>query len=144
MCFLIIMAALFQQGGSLRLEAQDLVVSHYGPGFEGNIMSSGLPFDSRCPIAAHKRWVFGTIVEIWNPVDGKKFLAIVLDRGPYISGRSLDVAKSLAEGLGIREEGPKKRPCRVAGKVEVTKDLYKHLVKAKDKQKFLRELLIRN
>jgi len=56
--------------------------------------------DAIYPIA-HKTLPFGTLVKVINPANGKKILARVVDRGPFIAGRIIDLDQHGAKALGI-------------------------------------------
>lgn len=56
--------------------------------------------DSIYPIA-HKTLPFGTLVKVINPANGKKILTRVIDRGPFIAGRIVDLDRHGAQALGI-------------------------------------------
>lgn len=56
--------------------------------------------DSIYPIA-HKTLPFGTLVKVINPANGKKILTRVIDRGPFIAGRIIDLDRHGAKALGI-------------------------------------------
>jgi len=60
--------------------------------------------DAIYPIA-HKTLPFGTLVKIINPANGKKILTRVIDRGPFIAGRIVDLDKYGAQALGINGVG---------------------------------------
>ena len=50
---------------------------------------------------AHKTLPFGTLIKVINPVNGKKILARVIDRGPFIAGRIIDLDRPASQALGI-------------------------------------------
>ncbi len=50
---------------------------------------------------AHKTLPFGTLIKVINPTNGKKILARVIDRGPYIAGRIIDLDRHGAQALEI-------------------------------------------
>jgi len=50
---------------------------------------------------AHKTLPFGTLVKVINPANGKKILTRVIDRGPFITGRIVDLDEHGAKALGI-------------------------------------------
>lgn len=56
--------------------------------------------DKIYPIA-HKTLPFGTLVKAINPANGRKILCRVIDRGPFISGRIIDLDAHGAKALGI-------------------------------------------
>ena len=43
--------------------------------------------------AAHKTLPFGTMLRVTNVANGKSVVVRINDRGPYISGRCLDLSK---------------------------------------------------
>jgi rare lipoprotein A len=55
--------------------------------------------------AAHKKMKFGTILRITNPKNNKAVIIRINDRGPYSSGRQLDISKAAALELEIIEKG---------------------------------------
>lgn len=79
------------------------LASWYGPGFNGRPMASGIVFWSFLPVVAHKTLPLGTVVRCWHM--GVSALAIVLDRGPYIRGRDLDLSEGIAAQLGLLQKG---------------------------------------
>jgi len=54
---------------------------------------------------AHKTLPFGTLVKVINPANGKKILTRVIDRGPFIAGRIVDLDEHGAKALGISGVG---------------------------------------
>ncbi|WP_064741850.1 septal ring lytic transglycosylase RlpA family protein [Hamadaea tsunoensis] len=61
---------------------------------EGQGTASGEHFDPRALTAAHKSLKFGTRVRVTNPRNGKWVVVRINDRGPYVSGRCLDLSKA--------------------------------------------------
>ena len=81
----------------------NMVASWYGPGFHGRRASDGFPFNQYAYTCAHKTLPLGTIVII--EYRGHRVPAVVTDRGPFISGRDIDLSLSLAQTLGFVERG---------------------------------------
>ena len=79
--------------------------SWYGPKFHGRITANGELFDQMALTAAHKKLKFGTLLRITNPKNNKSVVVRINDRGPYISGRQLDLSKAAALELGMIEKG---------------------------------------
>ncbi len=73
------------------------VASWYGP--TGNPTANGTPYDSQTWCVAHRSLPFGTRVEI--AYNGRRIVAPVLDRGPYVDGRELDLSEAVAKALGF-------------------------------------------
>lgn len=83
-----------------------LTASWYGVPHHGKKMANGEMFDMHDPTtAAHPYLPFGTTLLISNPANGREIEVVVRDRGPYISGRMLDLSKAAAEMLGFERKG---------------------------------------
>jgi rare lipoprotein A len=56
-------------------------------------------------IAAHKTLPFGTRVKVFNLDNGRSAILKIVDRGPFIRGRVIDVSPAAASVLGFRTAG---------------------------------------
>ncbi len=56
-------------------------------------------------IAAHKSLPMGTRVRVINLDNGRSAVVKIVDRGPFIRGRIIDVSTAAAAVLGFREAG---------------------------------------
>ena len=56
-------------------------------------------------IAAHKTLPFGTRVKVFNLDNGRSAIVKIVDRGPFIRGRIIDVSPAAASVLGFRQVG---------------------------------------
>jgi rare lipoprotein A len=56
-------------------------------------------------IAAHKTLPLGARVKVSNLDNGRSVIVKIVDRGPFIRGRIIDVSPSTASALGFREAG---------------------------------------
>ena len=56
-------------------------------------------------IAAHKTLPFGARVKVVNLDNGRSAIVKIVDRGPFIRGRVIDVSPAAASALGFREAG---------------------------------------
>jgi rare lipoprotein A len=56
-------------------------------------------------IAAHKTLPFGTRVKVFNLDNGRSAILRIVDRGPFIRGRVIDVSPAAASALGFRDAG---------------------------------------
>ncbi len=56
-------------------------------------------------IAAHRSLPFGTQVRVTNLDNGRTTVVKIVDRGPFIRGRIIDVSTSAASSLGFRQAG---------------------------------------
>lgn len=97
-------------GGEASVDAGDSVfqtgvASWYGPGLEGNLTANGEAFDSSGLTAAHRTLPFGTQVRVTRVDTGDSVDVRINDRGPYISGRIIDLAEGAADVIGLRSKG---------------------------------------
>jgi len=82
--------------------------SWYGPGFHGKKSASGETFNQNAMTAAHKSLPFGTVVKVVDQRTDKSIEVRINDRGPYISGRIIDLSKAAATKLGMMQAGTAK------------------------------------
>ncbi len=83
--------------------SEEGVASWYGgdDGFEGKPTASGEIYDSSLLTAAHRELPLGTLVEVWNPENGKRVRVRINDRGPFIKGRIIDLSRAAADRLDL-------------------------------------------
>jgi rare lipoprotein A len=81
------------------------IASWYGPGFHGRNTASGEVYDQEQVSAAHKTLPMPSIVRVTNLDNGKSVIARVNDRGPFVSGRIIDMSKGGARQLGLDISG---------------------------------------
>ena len=79
--------------------------SWYGPGFHGKKTANGEIYDQNELTAAHRTLPLGTEVEVTNVKNGKSVAVEINDRGPYVSGRVIDLSRAAAVELGMKEKG---------------------------------------
>ncbi len=72
-------------------------VSWYGPGLYGNGMAGGGKLRRNSMVVAHRSLPFGT--RIMFKYKGRTVIAVVRDRGPFISGRKFDLGPGTAKAL---------------------------------------------
>jgi rare lipoprotein A len=56
-------------------------------------------------IAAHRSLPFGTRLLVTNLGNGRRTTVVVVDRGPFIRNRIIDVSTRAADVLGFRQAG---------------------------------------
>lgn len=83
--------------------AKRLVSSWYGPKFAGRETASGELFNPRAMTAASRYYPLGTRLSLC--LSGRCVTVRVNDRGPYVTGRQLDVSEAVAERLGFKSRG---------------------------------------
>ena len=86
---------------STAVAAEQMRVSWYGPGFDGNYTANGEVFDRYAHTAAHPTWPFGTVVQLTNPNTGDRVKVRINDR----SGGALDISEQAARDLGTYSTG---------------------------------------
>ncbi len=69
------------------------VASYYGDSFIGRKTSSGELLSNDVPAAAHRTLPFGTHILVRDFLSGKAVVVKVIDRGPYVPYRILDLIK---------------------------------------------------
>jgi rare lipoprotein A len=85
----------FQQG----------TASWYGAEYHGRRTASGEIFDKNAMTAAHKELAFNTYVEVTNLENGRKVVVKINDRGPFVTGRIIDLSERAADELGMKIAG---------------------------------------
>ena len=76
-----------------------VTASWYGPGFFGNRTACGQTLTPSSWGVAHRTLPCGTVLQI--TYRGQTVSTPVIDRGPYVSGRELDLASAVAVALGF-------------------------------------------
>jgi hypothetical protein len=84
---------------------QDGIASWYGKESAGNLTASGEVYDPTQMTAAHRSLPFGTMLVVTNQDNKKQVVVRVNDRGPFVTGRIVDVSMAAAEILGISKTG---------------------------------------
>ncbi|MCQ2444254.1 MAG: septal ring lytic transglycosylase RlpA family protein [Mailhella sp.] len=82
--------------------------SWYGPGFHSGKTASGDRYDQEAMTAAHTVLPFGTRLQVRNLDNGRSAVVMVNDRGPFVSGRIIDLSKAAARQLGMIGSGTAK------------------------------------
>lgn len=79
--------------------------SYYGDKFHGRNTASGEVFDMNKYTAAHRTLMFGTLIKVTNLWNKRSVVVRVNDRGPFKSGRVLDLSKAAAKDLDMLAAG---------------------------------------
>jgi rare lipoprotein A len=75
--------------------------SWYGPGFHGRKTANGERFDTHDFTCAHKTLPFNTMLKVTNLENGRYTIVRVNDRGPYVSGRIIDLSQAAKTEIGM-------------------------------------------
>ncbi|MDR2422501.1 MAG: septal ring lytic transglycosylase RlpA family protein [Deltaproteobacteria bacterium] len=81
------------------------LASWYGDPFHGRRTASGEIYDKNELSAAHKTLPLRTWVEVKNLKNNKTMYLRINDRGPFISGRIIDLSQAAAIELGVYRPG---------------------------------------
>ena len=85
--------------------AQRGIASFYAEAFHGRTTANGETFDMNAMTCAHKTLPFGTMLLVTNLDNERDVTVRVNDRGPYVSGRIIDLSKGAARSLDMIESG---------------------------------------
>ncbi len=90
------------QGGTASGDTTTCKASFYGrgDGTDGGPTASGETFNSEAMTAAHKSLPLGTRIRVTNTANGQSVVVRINDRGPYVSGRCLDLSAGAFDAIG--------------------------------------------
>jgi rare lipoprotein A len=77
------------------------VATWYGQEFHGRTTASGERFNMYDLTCAHKEFPFGSVLEVTNTANGRSVKCTVNDRGPFVTGRDLDLSYAAAKEIGL-------------------------------------------
>jgi rare lipoprotein A len=89
--------------------AEDCIASVYSIGDSsqpGNKTASGIPLNNNALTAAHKTLPFRTRVNVTNKSNGKSVVVTIIDRGPWVRGRCIDMTPAGARAIGMNGLAP--------------------------------------
>jgi rare lipoprotein A len=67
----------------------------------GKRTANGQVFNPEGLTAAHRTMPFGSRVRVTNPQSGKAVTVVINDRGPFVKGVTLDLARGAARAIGM-------------------------------------------
>ncbi|WP_229808774.1 septal ring lytic transglycosylase RlpA family protein, partial [Actinomadura livida] len=79
------------------LESGSCEASYY---WQGQMTASGEPFDPSDLTAAHKTLPMGSKVRVTNKNNDRSVTVRINDRGPFVSGRCLDLSRAAMKKVG--------------------------------------------
>lgn len=77
----------------------------YGKRMDGRRTASGERLYNDSLVCAHRTHEFGTLLKVKNPANGREVVVKVIDRGPFVKGRIIDLSQRAARELGILAQG---------------------------------------
>ncbi len=75
--------------------------SWYGVPFNGRRAANGEIFDMNSLVAAHRTLPFGSVIRVTNLNNGRDVQVRVIDRGPFVGNRVIDLARAAAVALDM-------------------------------------------
>ena len=81
------------------------MASFYAESYNGKKTANGEIYNSSELTAAHKKLPFGTKVKVTNLSNGKTVKVRVNDRGPFVTGRIIDLTRKAAKKLDMINDG---------------------------------------
>ena len=81
------------------------IASWYGSREAGRKTASGTVFDPSRLSAAHRTLPLGTCVRVTHLGNGRFVIVPVIDRGPYVRGRLIDLSEMAAQALDMKSSG---------------------------------------
>ena len=77
------------------------VASWYGVPYHGRPAADGEIYDMETLVAAHRVMPFNTWARVTNLANGKTVEVRIIDRGPFVEGRFLDLSKAAARRIDL-------------------------------------------
>jgi rare lipoprotein A len=81
------------------------IASYYADAFHGKQAANGEMFNMNDLVAAHRTLPFGTRLRVTNTANGKSVVVRIIDRGPYVEGRILDLSLGAAKVIDMVASG---------------------------------------
>ena len=86
-------------------EQFDGIASWYGPDFHAKKTSNGETYNMYAQTAASKTLPMNTMVKVFNKDNGKSTVVRVNDRGPFVTGRIIDLSNKAAHDIDMVKNG---------------------------------------
>jgi rare lipoprotein A len=77
------------------------VASWYGNPYHGRQTANGEIYDMEKPTAAHRTLPFNTWVRVENTISGKSVNVRIIDRGPFVDNRIIDLSHAAAQQIEL-------------------------------------------
>ncbi len=81
------------------------IASWYGVPFHGRPAADGEIYNMETLVAAHKTMPFNTWIKVTNLANNQAVNVRIVDRGPFVDGRILDLSKAAARDIGLLGPG---------------------------------------
>lgn len=100
---LSLMSYSFALSGAFAQDVEYGMASHYSDDFDGRPTAFGDIYNKNEMTCAHKIHPYGTMLRVTRIDNGRSVTVKVIDKGPYITGRVVDLSRRAAERLGIMD-----------------------------------------
>ena len=77
------------------------LASWYGHPYHGRPAADGEIYDMEKLVAAHRTLPFQTVVRVRNLINGKTVDVRIIDRGPFVEGRVIDLSHAAAKAIDL-------------------------------------------
>ncbi len=77
------------------------IASWYGIPYHGRQAADGEIYDMETLVAAHRLMPFNTWLRVTNLTNGKVVVVRIIDRGPFVEGRIIDLSKAAARQIDL-------------------------------------------
>ncbi|PRM96405.1 septal ring lytic transglycosylase RlpA family protein [Aliarcobacter cryaerophilus] len=93
----------------------DGIASWYGPDFHAKKTSNGEIYNMYAMTAAHKTLPMNTVVKVDNLDNGRSTIVRINDRGPFVTGRIIDLSNKAAHEIDMVRKGTARVKVTVLG-----------------------------
>ncbi len=91
------------------------IASWYGVPYNGRPAADGEIYDMETLVAAHRLMPFNTWLKVTNLSNGKCVNVRIIDRGPFVEGRLIDLSKAAARQIDLLGPGTARVRLEVIG-----------------------------
>jgi rare lipoprotein A len=81
------------------------MASWYGPPYHNRVGANGTVYNENGISAAHRTLPMGSLIRVTNVKTGQSAVMRVTDRGPFVTGRILDLSIGAAKAVGLWRAG---------------------------------------
>ena len=81
------------------------LASWYGVPYHGRAAADGEIYDMETLVAAHRILPFNTWLKVTNLANSQAVNVRIIDRGPFVNGRIIDLSKAAARNIGLLGPG---------------------------------------
>jgi rare lipoprotein A len=84
------------------------MASWYGPPYANHPGADGTIYDQNAMTAAHRTLPMGSLVRVTNLSNDQSVVVKIIDRGPFVDGRIIDLSLAAAKALDVYRPGTAK------------------------------------